>query len=924
MDSMLSSEYADQIKIEERSNKYAVRNILYICVIILIIWLLNIMGIFVVDRKIMNITVVSSLAALIVPVIVCRFTGVSGKWVKYMLIACVGVAATILGTFLTYHAVYAAILPIFIAAQYRKKKVLYIAFVLTVICLYISALGGYFYGICDMNMTFMSNNTISHYVDFGSGAVSNISVNPNPWVSVTIFFVLPRAIILFLFSIFVKNIINNSSKDAAMIKEMAAASETDPSTRFYNKDKYDRMCSEYYVNTKKIGVIFYDINDFAKINNDYGRTQGDFVLSIFARCLYVLLSDDRKVYRIGGDEFVMIVENPGENELSDIISQINQKIAMYNDTAHIKLSAALGTAEGAGADVLSVIYEAEKNMKHDKQMTNQLNEKAKSSTDILNDKLFEAMVPMSDHLYVFICDMNTNVSRWAKPAVEYFGMPGEYMHDAYSIWLEHIHPEDRPEYERKLNMIFSGEKRVNKCEYRARNKDGEYVWIESRGSVVYDKERDCRFFAGVMIRLDNRNKYDPLTKMRSLYEFNKLDFDSGKGSLLLIGIDDFRKVVNNFGYSYGDKIIAQFARRILDYCGSERQAYRLEGDEFIIHSVNEDMQGTIQLFEDLKDLSYELGNTEKRTINLKFTGSAILYPDNGTDRSNILGNLEHSLEYGKDFNRGELTLYSDEIADAHKRTMVVRDEIFNAVQNDFKSFEMYYQPIVSSRTGKIVSCEALLRYHDSSGFYIDLGEVIQTLEDSGEINRVGDWIIQNVFKTAHEWQQKMPDLKVGFNVSMVQFRNPDFVDYVIQMSKDYKVDPHRINIELTETCRIADFELMGKYVMKLRDYGFKIALDDFGMEYSTLMLLKAFPADYIKIDKNFIKDMSMESNTSSRIIVEAVTWLGNKLGLTVIAEGVEDEKILNAIRKYNIDMYQGFYFSRPVSADAFEDILKKQ
>lgn len=924
MESVLNSEYADQIHVEEKSNRYAIKSILCTCVVIFIVWLLNLTGVFIVDGKLMNMAAALSIAVLLVPVIVCRFTGVGGKWVKYMIIASVSIAATILGIFLTYHAVYTAILPIFIAAQYGKKKVLYVSYILTVICLYISAVGGYYLGICDMNMTFMSSSVMSHYVDPETGAVSNLSINPNPFFNVTVFFVFPRAMILFLFGIIVRNIIDNSSKEAARIKEIMAAAEIDSETGFYNKYKYEQMCSKYYTGIEETGVVIWDINDFSGINDNYGITQGDFILSIFARCLNAFSEDNRKVYRIGADKFIMIIENPGENELDDVISQVNQKIDMYNDTAHVKLSASVGTATGPGADIVSVAREAEKDMNHNKKIIVQLNRKAESSTDILNDKLFEAMVPMSDHLYVFICDMNTNISRWAKHAVEYFGMPGEYMHDTYSIWLEHIHPDDRPEYEVNLNKIFAGEKRVNKSEYRARNKDGEYVWIESRGSVVYDKERDCRFFAGVMIRLDNRNKYDPLTKMRSLYEFNKLNFENGKGSVLLIGIDEFRKVVNNFGYSYGDKIIAQFARRILDYCGSERQAYRLEGDEFIIHSENEDVEGTVQLFENLKELSYGLGDAAVGIVNLKFTGSAVLYPDNGTDRSNILGNLEHSLEYGKDFNRGELTLFSDDIADAHNRTMIVRNEIFNAVQNNFESFEMYYQPIVSSKTGRIVSCEALLRYHDSGKYYIGLGEVIQTLEDSGEINRVGDWIIQSVFGTACKWQENIPDLRVGFNVSMVQFRNPDFVDYVIQMAKHYDIDPHRITIELTESSRIDDFDLMAKYVTRLRDFGFKIALDDFGMEYSTLMILKAFQADYIKIDKNFIKDMSQESNRSSRIIVEAVTWLGNKLGLTVIAEGVEDEKILRAIGKYNIDMYQGYYFSKPVSVDAFEEILEKQ
>ncbi|MCF0146105.1 MAG: EAL domain-containing protein [Eubacterium sp.] len=905
------------IPIEVKANRYTLYCLNYALIALIFVWILNICNVFIVDQKLMLITTLLALIFLLLPNVVCLFAGTEGSWVKYLILFSISTATAIYGVGLSYHAILLFLLPIAFSAQYQSRRVMLVTYVYVLLTMLISVVCSFWLGLCDMNMLFLSAFRTEHYADFATGAISNLSLNPNPGLTVPLFFFIPRAIILLIFIPIFTKIVDMSAENALMMDNLRRFSEVDRPTRFYNKNKFETMIANYYPSVEKVGVIFWDLNNLKVINDTYGHTQGDIVISTFAGCVSELVVNMRQVFRIGGDEFVMMLEDPEEGEIQDVVREVRERIDQYNSTSRIHISAAVGWAEGFGSEVSDVIDKADQNMYTDKGLK-KITEVPKDLQDtLLSDRLFEGLASVSDNLYIYLCDMRTNISRWSASAVEYFDMPGEFMKDAGEIWLHKIHPEDRKSYEDDIERVFSGQGVYHKCEYRAVNRYGEYVWLECRGNVIYDEVRQSRYFTGIMVRMDNRNKYDPLTKLKTLVEFNNYRFDAGSGSLLLIGLDDFRKVVNNFGYAYGNTVLAEFSQRLLQFCGNDRIPFRMEGDEFLVLSPGASEEDTIKLFKSLQFLGHGVGKEGGQLINVRFSCGAVLFPDNGTDREELIGNLEHSLELAKSKHRGDLVFFHEDIAIIHQRTHLIKERISKVAREGFEGFSLHFQPIVRSRDHKVVSCEALLRCNDLEKQGIYIGDVINHLEKSGQILEIGRWVTEQVFMRAHMWQRKYPGLDVGFNVSAVQLQNPGFVNWLIRTSRDFEVDPTHITIEITESSRIEDYYTTAEYLNQLREHGFKISLDDFGIAYSTLVLIKALPADSVKIDHTFVLNLHRESNRKDLVIVEAVIDLCRKLNINVVAEGVENAEILRILEQYPIAYFQGFYFSQPLREEEF-------
>lgn len=537
--------------------------------------------------------------------------------------------------------------------------------------------------------------------------------------------------------------------------------------------------------------------------------------------------------------------------------------------------------------------------------------------DILNNDLFQAFSTASNHVYIYVCDMKTDLSRWSPGAVEYFDMPGEYMTDAGGIWLNRIHPDDRAAYTEDLDNVFSGKQQHHKCEYRAMNRYGEYVWLECRGTLICDEEQKPKLFAGMMTRLDAKNKYDPLTTLRTIYEFNNQDFTQGSGFLLLIDLDRFREIINKFGYSFGDTVLYNFSRKLENICGPDRYVYRLEGDEFIVLSPGEGREAADELFRRILDMAAGLEGPDGLQSPLGISGGAVLYPEHGNKRDVLLGCLEHSLEHAKLNARGTLVFFSREIAEHHNRTIQLKHALSRSIRNHFEGFKLYYQPLVDAAHHRVVCCEALLRWFHPELGQTNISDIIKLLEFSGEIRDVGLWIVDEVFKKAQRWQKEFPCLMVGFNVSYLQFKDKDFVDYMIRKAQEYGLNPNFICIELTESSKVDDFDTLAGCFKKLRGFGFRISLDDFGIAYSTLLLIRNLPVDSVKIDHSFILHLT-EDNVTDLAIVECIVNLCRKLDINVVVEGVENEEILNITGKYPFTLLQGYYFDRPMPAEEFE------
>ena len=200
---------------------------------------------------------------------------------------------------------------------------------------------------------------------------------------------------------------------------------------------------------------------------------------------------------------------------------------------------------------------------------------------ILNDKLFEAFASSSDNVYVYVTDLQTGLTRWSKNSVEYFNFPSEYMTNVVPLLQENIHPEDQEGYFADLADVFTGKRDRHSYQYRLKNRYGEYVWIECKGSVIRENGVPV-IFAGLMTRLDNQNKYDSVTGLPTIFDFYNYDFKGKNGYLLLIGIDQFRKVVSNYGYHVGDRVLVEFAKKIRKLCEPDAKLYRMSGDEFLV------------------------------------------------------------------------------------------------------------------------------------------------------------------------------------------------------------------------------------------------------------------------------------------------------------------------------------------------------
>lgn len=544
--------------------------------------------------------------------------------------------------------------------------------------------------------------------------------------------------------------------------------------------------------------------------------------------------------------------------------------------------------------------------------------------DILKNNLFEAFASASDNVYIYVCDMATNQSRWSKNSVKYFGLTGEYIEDAGTMWSEKIHPEDRDIYWEDINGVFSGAKKHHSCQYRAKNAKGDYVWLECKGSVIYNENGEMAVFAGLMTRLDNQNKYDSLTGLPTTYDVYAYNLETESGMALLIGIDEFRQIIGNYGYSFGDKVLVSLAKQFEEICTGKEKVYRFGGDEFLFMLKEADESQVRNFYEKVKNIVENQIVINHQKVNLSISAGVVNYPKQGKTIEEMFNNLENSLEHAKVHDRGNMAIFSEEIASKHRRLRILKDDLKNCIRQDFKGFELYFQPLVDPVSQRISGCEALLRWKGEVITDSYPGEFIKILENEGRIRQVGMWVMEQAIKQQREWRDTFGNIYVSFNTSYQQFVDEKFVNALVQKTEEYGVLPEYIIVELTESCQVEEVERLTKMFERLRQTGFQVALDDFGTAYSSFELLKKLPANYIKIEHSFVRELAEEGHEIDYAIIDSLLKLSRQLKCESIVEGVEIQEVDAIVRNMNPTYLQGYYYSRPVCRTEFETLLRER
>ena len=390
-------------------------------------------------------------------------------------------------------------------------------------------------------------------------------------------------------------------------------------------------------------------------------------------------------------------------------------------------------------------------------------------------------------------------------------------------------------------------------------------------------------------------------------------------AVLMLDLDRFKDVNDTLGHPVGDALLKAVAARLRKCCREETIVARLGGDEFAV-------------LEEMKDLFSEasaLANRIQESLAAPFdlgdfqviTGTSIgiaAAPSDGTDCDDILKKADLALYRAKSGGRGSHRFFEPEMDHFMQARRALERDMRCSIANG--EFELHYQPFVDLRTGQMSGCEALLRWHHPERGLVMPGEFITLAEETGLIVPLGEWALLTACAEAAKWPEY---LKISVNISTAQFRSADLVQSIANALNAFGLAPERLELEVTESAIMHDSQAVFSTLRQLHKLGVRVALDDFGTGYSSLSFLQKFPFDKIKIDCSFIREL-MSTNKEERVVARAVVRFAASLGRTATAEGVETKKQLRFLRAEGCSEMQGYYFSRPLRAEDFSQMLLTQ
>lgn len=546
------------------------------------------------------------------------------------------------------------------------------------------------------------------------------------------------------------------------------------------------------------------------------------------------------------------------------------------------------------------------------------------SKPTLDTMLFDALAKASSTVFFWATDIGAKRSRWSKATVDYFNLPSEYTDDVVGDWTKVIHPDDLQIWLSDAKEVVEGKKARYSCQYRAKNRYGEYVWVENNGYVLNNENGEHVLSAGMITRLDVQNRYDPQTNMLTTYAFYSENFFDGAGTVLMLNVDDFRNVISTYGYSAAKELVGQLGALVKEACNPPMKLYRFGTDEFMIILPGGTKDSTRSLFNRIADAVRMSRVMNGTIIRVSISGAAVMYPEDCVKKDDMVEKLDYSMGYVKKHHPGKMTFYSEQLAREQERKNLLKEDLIQSVQNEFKGFSLFFQPLVEPDTERINGAETLLRWKGEVIQDSYPAEFIDILEETGYIRQVGLWVMEQTFLQKKAWEEKYGNLQLSFNVSYQQFMDQDFAAKVIKKANEIGVDKESVIIELTESCQVKDPESLANVFEELEKEGFKLALDDFGTAYSTMEMLRKLPVDYIKIDHSFVRELADEGHEDDYIIVDELVRLSNRLHHGAIIEGVENQSVVERLKDVNASLLQGYHYSKPVAKDVFEGLLDKQ
>jgi diguanylate cyclase (GGDEF)-like protein/PAS domain S-box-containing protein len=424
-------------------------------------------------------------------------------------------------------------------------------------------------------------------------------------------------------------------------------------------------------------------------------------------------------------------------------------------------------------------------------------------------------------------------------------------------------------------------------------------------------------------RISHLAHHDPLTDLPNRAAFNarlaaKIEAAKASGekiALICTDLDRFKEINDLLGHAAGDSVLLEIARRLKTVAGDAFLA-RLGGDEFPIIVSGPQPDTAKHMAARLIAAMAEDMDYEGRKFRPGISVGIAVFPDDGSDAATLLRNADAALYRAKSEGRGIIRFYEAEMDKLLHDRRALQNDLAVAIEK--KELLLHYQP-QARVSGQIIGFEALLRWNHAVRGSVPPDTFIPLAEENGTIVAIGEWVLREACREAASWPKP---LQIAVNLSPVQFRHGDLVGLVHAVLLETGLVPERLVLEITEGALMDDYSRAVSILRRLKSLGVRIAMDDFGTGYSSLSYLQSFPFDKIKIDRTFISNL--ERNNQSAAIVRAVLGLGQKLNLTVVAEGVENNEQLTILRHERCDEMQGYLIGRPTPISEYPELVGRR
>lgn len=686
-------------------------------------------------------------------------------------------------------------------------------------------------------------------------------------------------------------------------------------------DKEEFLTKEIKNNTASFAVAVFDVNKLKITNDVFGHMAGDKLLITVSEHLtkYFDLSN---VYRIGGDEYVVVVDGKDEKYFDAMVAKCIEDMngLSVDGYPECRVSCAYGISHfdrRKDHQFSDVLRQADKEMYKNKTLTKKESfpweDGAKGLKKIQIEKYCELLQTLSASTddFLFILNMeNCTLRLFGKEQKRYYVGAEDNTVSGLSNILALVHPNDKVMMEKALSLVLSYESEVININFRMCTDEG-VQWVNCRGNVIKEEGGSSYVMIGRISSNAVKHLYNPIT---ALFNKTKLknDLETGEAvsftCLMLLDIDNLSEINLMHGTVHGDMLMKTLAEELEKRFDMNR-VFHSEKDRFVVLlNVNSSKEAE-KVFAEIR-----------RALADKFTVSAAVVPNDPTlyvDAENIYDYAVQILNTAKKTGVDQLVFFSKESLLERITAVELLEEIEGCAKKDFKGLFLVYQPQIRANDYSILSAEVLLRYESETKGTVYPDQFIPILEETGLINEVGMWVVDTALAQCKKWRETYPDFCVSVNVSPIQLKKKRTAVQIIKAVEKHGLPGDALILEITENAQLDNSEEIMSSLAKLRQAGIRIAIDDFGTGYSNLGHLKQLHADIVKVDRMFVRDI--KENGYNYTLIHNIIEFARANSLLVALEGIETTDELFVLEGLAPHVLQGYLFDRPCLPEELEN-----